>query len=212
MIPKEEELLSVLEQLHPTADCELNFKTPFELLVAVILSAQCTDKRVNSVTESLFKVASAPSDFVEMDTETLEKMIFSCGFYHNKAKAIKDMSKCLVDKYGGVVPSEIDELVKLSGVGRKTANVVYAVAFHGQAIAVDTHVFRVANRLGIAKASNPLDTEKQLQKYFSQNNWSRAHHLLLFLGRYICKSQKPDCVSCPLKSMCDHYQEAKCTK
>ena len=212
MIPKEEELLSVLEQLHPTADCELNFKTPFELLVAVILSAQCTDKRVNSVTESLFKVASSPSDFVEMDTETLEKMIFSCGFYHNKAKAIKDMSKCLVDKYGGVVPSEIDELVKLSGVGRKTANVVYAVAFHGQAIAVDTHVFRVANRLGIAKASNPLDTEKQLQKYFSQNNWSRAHHLLLFHGRCICKSQKPDCVSCPLKSMCDHYQEAKCTK
>lgn len=145
-----EKIYGLLEQMHGGADCELDFGTPFQLLVAVILSAQCTDKRVNMITDKLFKIASTPEDFAAMPVEELERHIFSCGFYHNKAKAIKEASASIIEMGG--MPTTREELMKLCGVGRKTANVVYAVAYGGNAIAVDTHVFRVSNRLGIVSA------------------------------------------------------------
>ncbi|MGN1097010.1 MAG: endonuclease III [Christensenellales bacterium] len=212
MKPTQEEILNQLSVLHPTADCELQFSNPFELLVAVVLSAQCTDKRVNEVTSKLFKVCNTPQGFADMPVETLEKYIFSCGFYHNKAKSIKALSKSLIDDFNGIVPNNMDDLKKLSGVGSKTANVVYAVGFGGAGLAVDTHVFRVANRLGIVNEKTPLATEIALKKFFDKDYWSKAHHLLLFHGRYICKSQNPDCAKCPFTAWCEHYKEKKCTK
>ena len=189
--------------MHPDAQCELNFGTPFQLLVAVILSAQCTDKRVNAVTAELFRKAPTPEDFVAMPVEELEKEIFSCGFYHSKAKAVKEMSASVVEMGG--VPETREELMKLRGVGRKTANVVTAVAFDANAIAVDTHVFRVSNRIGLADARTPEETEKQLMARFDEELWNRLHHLLIFHGRYTCKAQKPDCEGCELKKYCKYY-------
>ena len=193
-----------LTKAHPNAHCELDFGTPFQLLVSVVLSAQCTDKRVNAVTEELFKVASTPEDFVAMPVEQLEKMIFSCGFYHNKAKHIKELSEDVV-RLGGV-PNTREGLMTLAGVGRKTANVVYAEAFKGNAIAVDTHVFRVANRLGIVDAKTPEQTEEQLMKVFDEDKWRNLHHLLIFQGRYVCHSQKPNCAECSVKEYCKYYK------
>lgn len=204
MNARNEKIYSLLEQMHGNAACELNFRTPFELLVAVILSAQCTDRRVNQITAELFKVASTPEDFVAMPTEELERRIFSCGFFHNKAKAIKEASASIVARGG--MPTTQEELMKLSGVGRKTANVVYAVAYGGNAIAVDTHVFRVANRIGIVDAKTPEETERQLMAAFDEDKWSRLHHLLIFQGRYTCKAQNPDCASCKLTEVCKYYQ------
>ena len=200
-----EEIYNLLGEMHSDAQCELNFGTPFELLVAVILSAQCTDKRVNAVTAELFKVAATPQDFVDMPTEELERRIFSCGFYHNKAKAIKEMSQSVLDM--GKMPETRDELMKLSGVGRKTANVVYAVAYGGNAIAVDTHVFRVANRIGLVHANTPEETEKQLMAAFDENLWSKLHHYLIFHGRYVCHSRKPDCAACKLQPYCEFFKK-----
>lgn len=200
-------IYELLNKMHGNADCELNFRSPFELLIAVVLSAQCTDKRVNAVTEELFKVANTPRDFCEMPTEELERRIFSCGFYRSKAKAIKELSESVLAMGG--VPDSREELVKLRGVGRKTANVVYAVAFGGNAIAVDTHVFRVSNRIGIANAKTPEETEKQLMEAFDENLWSRLHHLLIFHGRYICHSQKPNCVECLLQKQCKYFKNER---
>lgn len=198
-------IFDILNETHSDAECELNFGTPFQLLVAVILSAQCTDKRVNKVTKELFKVASTPEDFAAMPTEALEKLIFSCGFYRNKAAAIKSMSASVLEMGG--MPETREGLMKLRGVGRKTANVVYSVAYHGNAIAVDTHVFRVANRLGLADAKTPERTEEQLEAGFDEKIWSRLHHLLIFHGRYICHSQNPDCAACPLTNYCLYYKK-----
>jgi glutamate synthase (NADPH/NADH) small chain len=178
-------------------------------LVAVILSAQCTDKRVNVVTERLFRVADSPEKMVALSAAELEEIIHSCGFYHNKAKFLLDMSADLINRFGGVVPSKLEELMTLAGVGRKTANVVYAVAFGGQAIAVDTHVFRVANRTGLAAASNVLDTEKQLMAAIDPAMWADGHHQLLLHGRYVCKSQKPNCGECCIAEFCDYYNKAE---
>ncbi|MEG1528822.1 MAG: endonuclease III [Clostridia bacterium] len=204
MTKENAEIFNLLSLAHIDAKCELDFSTPFELLVAVILSAQCTDKRVNKVTAELFKEANCPEDFANMPVETLEKKIFSCGFYHNKAKAIKEMSASIVEL--GAMPTSRDELMKLSGVGRKTANVVFSVAYGGQAIAVDTHVFRVANRIGLATAKTPEQTEKQLEMAFDEDKWSRLHHLLIFHGRYVCKSQNPNCDQCNVKNLCKYYK------
>lgn len=201
---KNAKVYDLLDKMHGNADCELHFGTPFQLLVAVILSAQCTDKRVNMITPELFRHASKPEEFVAMPTEELEKLIFSCGFYHNKAKAIKEASASIVEMGG--MPTDREGLMKLRGVGRKTANVVYAVAYGGNAIAVDTHVFRVSNRLGIAKAKTPEETERQLTEGFDENLWSHLHHLLIFHGRYVCHSQKPNCGECLLKGECEYYQ------
>lgn len=208
MTKNNREIYERLASLHEDAQCELNFSTPFELLVAVILSAQCTDKRVNLVTEKLFKIASTPQEFVDMPIEELEEHIRSCGFYHNKAKALKEMSASLL-VMGGVVPDTREELMKLSGVGRKTANVVSAVAFGKNAIAVDTHVFRVSNRIGIADGNTPEKVEEQLMAGFDEEIWSKLHHYLIFHGRYVCKAQKPNCGECTLKNSCKYYKNNK---
>lgn len=180
----------------------LNFTTPYELLVAVILSAQCTDKRVNQITEVLFKEYNTPEKIVELGQEKLEKYIFSCGLYKSKAKHIIQASSDIISKFNGQVPSSIESLRSLAGVGRKTANVVYSVAFKGDAIAVDTHVFRVSNRIGLVNEKNVLNTEKGLMKILDKSDWSRAHHYLIYLGRSFCKAGKPDCENCPIKDYC----------
>lgn len=207
MTKTNEEIYNLLSTLHADAKCELDFTTPFELLVAVILSAQCTDKRVNLVTKELFKIASTPEAFVNMPIEELEEHIHSCGFYHNKAKSIKEMSASVL-ALGGV-PETREELMKLSGVGRKTANVVSAVAFGKNAIAVDTHVFRVSNRLGIANGDTPDKVEEQLMAGFDEEVWSKLHHYLIFHGRYVCTAKKPNCGDCPLKNLCNHYKNSQ---
>lgn len=193
--------------MHPNARCELDFSTPFELLVAVILSAQCTDKRVNMITKDLFRSLNTPKQFAEVPQEKLEKMIHSCGFYHNKAKNIIGCSKAILERFGGQVPQTVDELVTLDGVGRKTANVVVSVAFGGQAIAVDTHVFRVANRIGLANAKTPDEVEQQLMSAIPKDSWSKSHHLLIFHGRYVCNARKPKCDECAVRDYCDYYAD-----
>ena len=196
-----------INNLLPAAQCELEFSNNFELLIAVMLSAQCTDKRVNTVTKTLFQKYRNPQDFAKANINELEQEIFSCGFYHNKAKNIISASQDIIDKFDGQVPDNFEDLISLSGVGRKTANVVLAVGFGRDAIAVDTHVFRVSNRLGIAKANNPLSCEKQLQAAISQDKWSHFHHLLVLFGRYHCKAIKPNCSDCGLKNLCEYYNK-----
>ena len=198
--------LAELANLYPDAKPALNYTTPYELLVAVVLSAQCTDERVNQVTEVLFKEYSTPEKMVTLSQAELEKYIFSCGFYRNKAAHILSASKDILERFSGEVPSTIEELMSLAGVGKKTANVVYAVAFGGDAIAVDTHVFRVSNRLGLAKGKTPLQVEAGLQKAIPKSDWSKAHHQLIWHGRKICHSQKPACGECPLSPFCDFYK------
>lgn len=202
-----QKILDTLAKDFPNAKSELNFNSPFQLLVAVILSAQCTDKRVNLVTPRLFEVAPDAKTLAQLPQEQIEEIIHSCGFYHSKATYLKQMSQDIVNRFGGEVPNNIDDLRTLAGVGRKTANVVYAVGFGGQAIAVDTHVFRVSNRLGIANAKNVLDTEKQLMQAIPKEQWADSHHYLLLHGRYVCKAQNPQCQRCSVKDFCKHYKE-----
>lgn len=202
-----QQIMSQLALDFPNAASELHFNSPYQLLVAVILSAQCTDKRVNQVTPALFKVANTPQQMADLPLEQIEQLIHSCGFYHSKATYLKDMSQDLLDRFNGQVPNNLADLQSLKGVGRKTANVVYAVAFGGQAIAVDTHVFRVSNRLGIVDASNVLDTEKQLMQVLPQDTWADSHHYILLHGRYVCKSQNPNCKECSVKQFCKYFRE-----
>ena len=204
-----QKILEELERLYPDAKPALKYKTPYELLVAVILSAQCTDERVNKVTEVLFKEHNTPQSMLTLTQPELEKYIFSCGFYRNKAAHILSASADIIEKFAGDVPSTLEELRTLAGVGRKTANVVYAVAFNGDAIAVDTHVFRVSRRLGIANGKTPEKVEEDLMKAIPQNMWSKAHHFLIWHGRKVCHSQKPDCPNCTLKDYCKFYKETK---
>ncbi|MDE6274065.1 MAG: endonuclease III [Clostridiales bacterium] len=205
------EILSELARLYPDAKPALEYRTPYELLVAVILSAQCTDERVNKVTKVLFEEHATPKDMLSLTQAELEKYIYSCGFYHNKAQHILSASRDILEKFGGEVPNTLEDLRTLAGVGRKTANVVYAVAFGGDAIAVDTHVFRVSNRLGLAHANTPEKTEEALQKAIPKEDWSKAHHWLIFHGRRVCHSQKPDCMGCTLSEHCEFYQKTKST-
>lgn len=205
---KEENVRKILEELaalYPDAAPALHYTTPYELLVAVILSAQCTDERVNKVTAELFKEHNTPRTMLELTQEQLEKYIFSCGFYRNKAAHILSASRDILEKFGGEVPCEHAQLKTLAGVGQKTANVVYAVAFGGDAIAVDTHVFRVSNRLGLAHGNTPEKVEEGLNSAIPQNLWSKAHHYLIYHGRRVCHSQRPDCPACTLKDWCEHY-------
>lgn len=201
-----EKILAELERLYPDAKPALQYKSPYELLVAVILSAQCTDERVNKVTDVLFKNYNTPEKMLTLSQEELEKYIFSCGFYRNKAAHILSASRDIMEKFAGEVPSSHDDLKKLAGVGQKTANVVYAVAFGGDAIAVDTHVFRVSNRLGLAHANTPEKTEAQLNEIIPKSEWSKAHHWLIYHGRRVCHSQRPDCANCTLKALCEFYR------
>lgn len=192
--------------MYPDARPALKFNDAYQLLVAVILSAQCTDERVNKVTEVLFKQHGSPQTMLNLTQEELEKFIFSCGLYRSKAAHILSATKDIVEKFGGEVPSNFKQLKSLAGVGQKTANVVYSVAFGGDAIAVDTHVFRVANRLGLAKGDTPFKVEEGLKIAIPQENWSKAHHWLIFHGRRVCHSRKPDCENCTLKGGCDYYK------
>ncbi|MBO5714687.1 MAG: endonuclease III [Clostridia bacterium] len=180
----------------------LNFSTPYELLIAVILSAQCTDERVNKITSKLFLEYNTPEKMLELSQEQLEKYIFSCGLYKSKASHILQATKDIIEKFNGQVPENLEDLRTLAGVGRKTANVVYSVAFKGDAIAVDTHVFRVSNRIGIVNEKNVLNTEKALMKAIDKKDWSKSHHYLIYLGRSFCKAQNPDCENCPIKQYC----------
>lgn len=199
--------LAELERLYPDAKPALEYSSAYELLVAVILSAQCTDERVNKVTKTLFEEHSTPEKMLTLSQEKLEKYIFSCGLYRSKAAHILSASADIIEKFSGEVPSTIKELKTLSGVGQKTANVVYSVWFGGDAIAVDTHVFRVSNRLGLAKAGNVKDTEEQLHKSVPKSDWSKAHHWLIFHGRRVCHSRAPACDSCTLKDYCDFFKK-----
>ena len=204
-----EEILKELARLYPDAKPALEYGSPYELLVAVILSAQCTDERVNKVTKVLFERHNTPETMLSLSQEELEKYIFSCGFYHNKAAHILSASRDILERFGGEVPATREELETLAGVGRKTANVVYAVAFGGNAIAVDTHVFRVANRLGLAVGKTPLEVEKGLMKAIPEEDWSKAHHWLIWHGRRVCHSQRPDCPACTLQAYCPYFQKTK---
>ncbi len=195
-------ILSELARLYPDARPALEYRTPYELLVAVILSAQCTDERVNAVTRELFSEHATPQAMVRLTQEELEGYIYSCGLYHAKAKHILSASRDILEKFGGSVPSTIRELRTLSGVGQKTANVVYSVAFGGDAIAVDTHVFRVSNRLGLASSDTPARTEEDLRSVIPQRDWSKAHHWLIYHGRRVCHAQRPDCAACTLAPLC----------
>lgn len=200
------EVLNILKELYPDAKCELNYTTPFELLIATILSAQSTDKRVNIVTKELFEIYNTPKDFLKLREEELAELIRTIGFYRAKSKNILKTCYRLVNDYNSVVPDSRDELVKLPGVGRKTANVVISNAYGQDAIAVDTHVFRVSNRIGLASSENVDNTEKDLMRNINQNEWSLAHHLLIFHGRRMCKARKPLCESCPLTNYCKYYK------
>ena len=200
-------ILEILAKDFPNAKSELNFNSPFQLLVAVILSAQCTDKRVNQVTPELFAVAPDAAALADMPIEEIQRIIHPCGFYNSKANYLKEMSQDLVARFGGEVPNTLPELQTLKGVGRKTANVVYAVGFGGQAIAVDTHVFRVSNRLGIVEANNVLETEKQLMNAIPAEQWADSHHYILLHGRYVCKAQRPNCAECSVSSLCKYYKQ-----
>jgi len=199
--------LSILSQLYKDARPALNYSTAYELLIAVMLSAQCTDERVNKVTAQLFKEHNTPEKMLLLSQEQLEKYIFSCGLYKSKAAHILSATKDIVERFGGNVPEGFNELKSLAGVGQKTANVVSAVWFEKDAIAVDTHVFRVSNRLGLANANTPLKTEEQLKKIIPQKDWSKAHHWLIYHGRRVCHSQKPDCQNCALKGDCDYFKK-----
>ena len=203
------DIINKINSMYENAECELNFSSNYELLIAVILSAQCTDKRVNIVTSELFKEYNTPEKMITLSQAELEQKIHACGFFHNKAKHILECSKDIVEKFGGEVPSDKKKLKMLAGVGEKTANVVLATAFKIPAIAVDTHVFRVSNRLGIANANTVKKTQKQLEKHIPKEMWASSHYALVLHGRYVCKSQKPNCANCELNNLCKFYKTKK---
>lgn len=203
-----EKVLKYFEKNVPVAETELYYQNPFELLVAVILSAQCTDKRVNLTTPSLFKDYPTAEAMAEASSETIFRYIRSISYPNNKAKHLVNMSKMLIHDFKGEVPSEVDELVKLPGVGRKTANVIASVIYNKPTMAVDTHVFRVSNRIGLTtNAKNPLQSEKQLIKFIPESLVPRAHHWLILHGRYTCLARSPKCDECKLKLYCKYFEK-----
>nr|WP_280922067.1 MULTISPECIES: endonuclease III [unclassified Paenibacillus] len=195
--------MDTIGTMFPDAHCELNHDNAFELTIAVLLSAQCSDQMVNKVTADLFQKYKSPEDYLAVPLEELEQDIRRIGLYRNKAKHIHNLCRILIDQYGGEIPSEHDQLVKLPGVGRKTANVVVSTAFNVPAIAVDTHVERISKRLGFAGWDDSvLEVEKKLMKRVPRDEWSLTHHRLIFFGRYHCKAQNPQCQVCPLLDVC----------
>ena len=197
-------ILAELERLYPDAKPALHFANPYQLLVAVILSAQCTDVKVNMVTPALFEAYPDAHALAKADPLDVEKLIKTCGLYHNKAKSLVATAQTLVASYGGEVPADHEKLTELPGVGRKTANVVMSCAFGADAIAVDTHVFRVSNRLGLADANDVLKTEHQLMANIPREKWSLAHHWIIFHGRRVCAARKPACEGCTLSPWCEY--------
>ena len=198
-----------LAEAHPDARPELNFTNPFELLIATMLSAQCTDRQVNKCTPALFRDHPNAESISRMTPEEIALYIKPCGFYNTKGKNIIAACRGLVEKYGGEVPCDREALEALPGVGRKTANVVLSNAFGVPAIAVDTHVFRVSNRLGLAEAKTVEETEKQLMQAIPKELWSIMHHYIIFHGRRVCSAKKPNCAECTLKDLCRYYKENK---
>ena len=202
-------ILDILKQTYPDAKCSLNFKTPFELLVAVVLSVQCTDERVNKTTAEFFPKYSTPEDFAKMPLEQLEELIHPCGFYKNKAKNIKETAQKIIDNFNGQVPETMEELMSLNGVGRKTANVVMLEAFnkpHG--IAVDTHAKRLSNRIGFSAEETPEKIEKDLLRLFPYEYLKDVNHILIYHGRAICTARSPKCDPCPVKDYCRFYKDS----
>jgi endonuclease-3 len=201
-------IIKYFSEHQPVAETELNYTTPYQLLVAVILSAQCTDKRVNIITPPFFERFPEAQDLAYSSQEEVFELIRTCSYPNNKAKHLLGMAKAIVEDFDGKVPSEIDDLQKLPGVGRKTANVIASVVFNKPALAVDTHVFRVAARLGLSTNSKtPLETEKQLVKYIPKEKIPIAHHWLILHGRYTCLARKPKCLDCPLTSWCKYFEK-----
>ena len=205
---KEIKIIEILKETYPDAKCSLDFETPFQMMVAVVLSAQCTDARVNQVTPEIFKKYPEPIDFANMELSLLEELIHPCGFYKNKAKNIKAAATKIVNEYNGKLPNTMEELVNLPGVGRKSANVIMLEAFNNpQGIAVDTHAKRISNRLGLSTASDPLRIEKDLIKIFPKKYFYDVNHLLVWHGRNLCKAKNPNCEKCPLKTYCKYFNE-----
>ena len=205
---KVDEILAYFDELHPNPECALHFDNSFELLVAVVLSAQCTDERVNKVTPKLFELASTPEQMLALGEQKIKQIIYPCGFYNNKTKSILNISHDLINKFNGQVPSSMEELTTLTGVGRKTANVVLGLAFGGQTIAVDTHVHRVSKRLGLTtQNSTPEKCEQDLLKVVPYERRTKFHHQAIWFGRLTCKAQKPLCENCKLKDICKYYKK-----
>jgi len=203
-------ILTQLDQLYPKARTELNHNNALELLVATILSAQCTDKKVNQVTEKLFQKYLTPEDYLKVPAEELENDIHSTGFYHNKAKSIRGAMQVLISQFNGRVPDRMTDLLKLPGVARKTANVVLSNFFHKpEGIAVDTHMIRVSRRLGLTENSKPEKIERDLLALIPREKWIDFNHQLILLGRYICPARKPLCEQCPLSPVCQYYKNLK---
>lgn len=209
MKKRTKEILEILKEDYPDAKCELNHISPFQLLVATILSAQTTDKKVNEVTETLFRDYPDLDAFLTLDVSELEERIKQIGLYRSKAKNLIMMCNQLKQNFNGEVPKTMEEITSLAGAGRKTANVVLSNAFGVPSIAVDTHVFRVSNRLALADSNNVLEVEKQLQKELPKDEWSLTHHLLIFHGRRCCIARNPKCEICNLTKYCKYYKEVK---
>ena len=200
-------VIEYFEKAMPVAETELHYDSPFQLLVAVVLSAQCTDKRVNMVTPALFEAYPTAEAMAQATEEQIFSYIHSVSYPNNKSHHLAGLSRMLVDEFGGVVPDDIEQLQRLPGVGRKTANVVEAVYFERPAMPVDTHVFRVANRIGLTVDSKtPLQTERELVKHIPEHLLPKAHHWLILHGRYVCQARKPKCDGCGLTEVCRHYQ------
>ena len=203
------ELIECLKKAYPDATCSLDFTTPFELVVAVMLSAQCTDERVNKTTPALFKECKTIEDFANIDIKKLEKIIHPCGFYKNKAKNIKLCAKQVLELYNGQVPNTMKELTSLAGVGRKSANVILLEVFSiAEGIAVDTHAKRISNLVGFSKQSDPLKIEQDLIKLFPKDTLKDANHLLVYHGRNTCIARNPKCEECCIKYLCNHYKQS----
>lgn len=202
-------VIDYFKEAMPSPTTELHYNSPYELLVAVILSAQCTDKRINMVTPTLFKAYPTPYEMAKASADDIFQYIKSVTFPNNKSKSLLGMANMLIDKYNGEVPSSIDELVKIPGVGRKTANVILSVVFNKATMAVDTHVFRVSNRIGLTTDSKtPLETERTLVKNFPEELLATAHHWLILHGRYVCTARKPNCLECGLRTLCKFYKKS----
>ena len=200
------ELINILKDYYPDAKCSLNFETPFELAIAVMLSAQCTDERVNKTTPYLFKKYKTPQDFVKAPLSIIDKIITPCGFHHNKSKNIKGMAQMVENNFGGVLPDNMDDLMSLPGIGRKSANVIMLDAFNKpQGIAVDTHVKRISNRIGLSNNKDPEKIEVDLLKIIPKDYLKDVNHLFIWHGRNTCKAQSPNCVNCPIKNYCKSY-------
>ena len=207
---KAKEIVQILKNTYPDATCSLNFSTPFEAVVAVVLSAQCTDERVNKTTPSLFAKCKTVQDFVDIDIKELENLIHPCGFYKNKAANIKASAKKVLEDFNGNVPSTMEELLTLPGVGRKTANVVLLEVFGiANGIAVDTHAKRISNKLGLSSNSDPSKIEQDLLKIFDKEDLKSINHLLVWHGRNFCKAQKPNCKDCTINKYCKNYLSSK---